>query len=241
MELMSEKVYRQIRNMIAIHRFEPGFRLNVAKLSRELGVSRTPVWEAMRRLEQERVIKTIPNRGVFMATISFERILDLMEVRGLLDRFAGRLACKRANKRMIHRLAQCLPDQLLAIEKSDLSSYYLADNEFHRIIYEASGNSYLMELFESISLHMLPRPHPFHSMASWSRQTLSVYQMHKEVIEGLINRDPERVESALLRHTEIIISYVKEQMRATTQREKIVRSMGNLSVPSPMQLEKPRS
>jgi DNA-binding GntR family transcriptional regulator len=240
-ELMSEKVYRKVRDMIAVHRFEPGFSLNVEKLSRELGVSRTPVWEAMRRLEQEGVVKTIPNRGVFMAKISSERILDVMEVRAILDRLAGRLACKRINKRMIDRLARCLPDQLRAIETADLGAYFLADNRFHRLMYEASGNSYLMELFESITLHMLPVPYSSRLLTSTSHQT-AVYKTHQEVVEGLANRDGTRVETALARHTEIIITHINELARSETQRKEMVRrierefpfSLARLKAPRPL-------
>ena len=75
-ELTNAKVYQKVRNMIALHRFKPGFKLNVQKLSKELGVSRTPVWEAMRRLEQEGVVETIPNRGVFITRALDERGLN---------------------------------------------------------------------------------------------------------------------------------------------------------------------
>jgi DNA-binding GntR family transcriptional regulator len=220
-ELMSEKVYRAVRNMMAVHRFEPGLRINVEKLARELGVSRTPVWEAIRRLEQEGVVRNIPNRGVFMIKISLERMLEVVQVRSALDILAGRLACLRIDDRMIDRLAECLPAQLRAIETADLVAYSAADLRFHRLIYEASHNGYLMEMFESTTFQMLPVPHA--ARFETPAHLASVYVTHREALEGLANRDPDRVETALTRHAEIIADHIKGQMRAGTERKEMVQ------------------
>jgi DNA-binding GntR family transcriptional regulator len=141
---------------------------------------------------------------------------------------------------MIDRLAQCLPDQLRAIETADLAAYFLADNRFHRLIYEASGNSYLRELFESITLHMLPVPYSSRVLTSTPYQT-SVYVAHQEVVEGLANRDQARVETALTRHSDIIMAHVKEQIRAETERKELVRRIKKQSQPSPTPLKTHRS
>ncbi len=229
-ELKYEKVYRQVRDMIAVHRFESGFSLNVERLSRELGVSRGPVWEAMRRLEQEGVIKTIPNRGVFMAEISYKGMLEVVEVRGLLDAYAARLACDRVRKRTIERLGRCLVDQLRAMEVGDVSAYFLSDNTFHSIVYETSGNEYLKELFESITLRMLPVPR-FIDILILPPHQPSVYMYHKDLVDAFINHDPEAAEAAMTRHTQAIVAYLTEKMRAQTERKEIVRRMGKQLTP----------
>jgi DNA-binding GntR family transcriptional regulator len=224
--LKNEQVYQALRDMIALHRFEPGFSLNVQKLSKQFGVSRTPMWEAMRKLEQEKVIETIPNRGVFIRNITFEQILDLMEVRAVMDAFAARLACERISKRMLDRLTRCLPDQLRAIEHGDAAAYLLSDNKFHGLVYEASGNSYLKELHESITLRMLqvpiatdivirpPQPHQ-----------PSLYLSHQQLVEGLARRDLARVDAAVARHHEIVITHLKERKHAEAERKAMVRKL----------------
>ena len=217
--------------MIAIHRFQPGLRLNAEKIARELGVSRTPVWEAIRRLEQEGIVQNIPNRGVFMAEIPLERVLEMIEARSALDKFAGRLASDRISERILNQLGQCLRDQLRAIETADISLYSSADFRFHGLIYEASGNAYLKELFESIILQMLParmRILPILPL---------LYLGHQEIIQGLADRDPDRVEEALVRHTEIIMTHVKEQMRSANERKEMVRRM-RVKVPYTGRLKK---
>lgn len=214
-EILSEKVYRAVRNMIVVHRFEPGFHINVEKLARELGVSRTPAWEAIRRLEQEGVIRNIPNRGVFMVKISLKQMLEVMQVRCALDNLAGTMACERIDDLTLDHLHQCLSDQLQAIERSDLAAYFAEDNRFHRLIYAASGNVCLTELIETITLQMLPVPYSF-SFENPSHLT-SVYETHQAVFEGLMNRDPILVKKAMTRHAEVVITNLEEQIRIETR------------------------
>lgn len=216
---MNEKVYRAIKKMIAIHRFQPGLRLNAEKIARELGVSRTPVWESIRRLEQEGIVQNIPNRGVFMAETPLERVVEMIEARGVLDKFAGRMAADRISDSILKQLRHCLPDQLRAIERADISLYSSLDFRFHGLIYEASGNSYLKELFESITLQTLPA----------RMQILSIlpllYLDHQKIIQGLADRDSDRVEEALTHHTEIVIAHVKKLMQSVNEREEMVRQI----------------
>ena len=89
---LSNKVYLVLKDMIANYRFKPGSRLNVEQLTKELGVSRTPVWEAVSRLEQEGLLETIPNRGVFMTVLTPQKSLQLYQVREVLESMAGGLA-----------------------------------------------------------------------------------------------------------------------------------------------------
>jgi DNA-binding GntR family transcriptional regulator len=210
-------VYRAVKKMIAIHRFQPGLRLNVEKIARELGVSRIPVWEGIRRLQQEGIVRTIPNRGVFLLENPLERSLEIIEVRGALDKLAGRLACERISDRILDKLAQCLQDQLQAIEAADLGLYSSADLRFHGLIYEASGNSYLKEIFESITLQMLP------ARVEWLHILPSLYMGHQEIIEGLANRDAARVEAAITRHVELAMNHVKELLQSANERKEMVR------------------
>jgi DNA-binding GntR family transcriptional regulator len=203
--------------MIAIHRFQPGLRLNVEKIARELGVSRVPVWEAMRRLQQEGIIRTIPNRGAFLLENPLERSLEIMEVLGHLDKLAGRLACERITDRVLDQLAQCLQDQLQAIEKADLGLYSSADLRFHGLICEASGNTYLKEMCESTTLRMLP------ARVEWLCIVPSLYMDHQEIVQGLANQDQARVEAALTRHAELAMNHVKDLLQSAKERKEMVR------------------
>ncbi len=121
--VLSNKVYAALKEMIANHRFQPGARLNVEKISKELEVSRTPVWEAVRRLQQEGLLENIPYRGVFMVEMTLERALELYQVREALEGLAARLAALYANEKILEKMEETLENQIKVIEKGDLLGY----------------------------------------------------------------------------------------------------------------------
>ena len=117
-----------------------------------------------------------------------------------------------------------MSEQLEAIEAGDIAAYFLSDNHFHRLIYEASGNAYLMELYESITLKMLPVPYPMQILMSSLHQT-SIYMTHQEIVDSFINGDADDVEKAFARHTELVISHLKERIRSDIDRKEAVQKL----------------
>ena len=134
-EKLSNQIYAVLKEMIADYRFQPGVRLNIESIARELDVSRTPVWEAVRRLEQEGLVEDIHNRGVFMSSLTAEKALDLYAVREVLEGMAARLAAARIDERSLQKMSECLQRQREAIENRDILAYSKLDFEFqcHRI------------------------------------------------------------------------------------------------------------
>jgi DNA-binding GntR family transcriptional regulator len=216
-QLLAEKVYQGLRRMLADYRWKPGVRVNVMKMARELGVSRTPVWEAVRRLEQEGILQSIPNRGVFMAEASLERSMEVIQARGALDLLAVSLAASRITKKTLDLMNRSLSEQLQAIESADTVRYSSADFQFHRHIYTASGNGYILELFESTSLQM--RPTRLNVLPALP----SLYLWHQEILQGLADGDSGRAEKAMIRHTEIIFNLTQESMRLSLERKELVQ------------------
>ena len=212
-QLMSETVYEALRSIIVGRRFEPGQRLNVEELAREMKVSRTPVWEAIRRLGQEGILQNIRNRGVFMAERPLERVRDILEVRSALDRLASSLAVERIKRPMLDKISQCLPDQLAALEAGDVESYYAADIRFHRFIVEAAGNAYLRGLYESITTHVFPTPFDIATVLP------SIYLVHEEIVVALYDHDHERVDRAVAHHGELLMARLMEQMASEAERK----------------------
>jgi DNA-binding GntR family transcriptional regulator len=214
-EVMSSKVYAAVKDMIADYRFKPGARVNVEKVSRELGVSRTPVWEAVRRLEQEGLLKNIPNRGVFMIEMTLEMAYELFQVRGALERLAGRLAVEHMDNRTVEKMSRCLEDQLKVIEKEDPLGYSRLDFEFHSIIYKASRNRVLEEMLESVRTKMQPV----------NMQILPIlprlYQDHLKILEAMQSKDPDSVEETFIHHNANILEQIKKDMEwaARSKRE----------------------
>jgi len=211
-ELKSAKAYGALKAMVSVYRFQPGVRINVEKLVRELGVSRVPVWEAIRRLEQEGLLQTIPNRGVFMVEMTLERAFELFQVRGALERLAGRLAAENVDKRSLEKLEKCLSQQVEAVQKGDVIAYSELDYQFHSLVYKMSGNFVLGEMLESIRTRMQPVNMQIMPIL------LDLYQDHNAILEGLRARRPDRVEKAFLSHSERLLSQIREEIQISQER-----------------------
>jgi len=203
---LSHQAYVALKEMIGNHRFQPGTRINVEALTRELGVSRTPIWEAIGRLQQEGLLEKVPHRGVFMAVLTPERALDLYAVREVLEGMAARLAAPRIDERTLRRMAASLEKQRPLVEAADLVGYSRVDFDFHAAVYEACGNPFLRDLLDNIKAQM--RPMRIHI----ERILPALYADHVRLYEALAERDPERAEAAFRAHNRVLMQHIREEL-----------------------------
>ncbi len=213
--VLSSKVYEALKEMIAQHRFRPGARVNVERLSKELDVSRTPVWEAVRRLEVEGLLKYIPYRGVFMVETTLQRALELYQVREALEGLAGRLAAQNANEKSLEKMARHLDGQARTINDGDLLGYSMSDFEFHSVIHKMSQNSVLQEMLDSLKAKMQPINMDVKAILP------RLYHDHREVLEALRSGDPDAMEKILRRHNRVVQTQIKKEMERVDQ-EKVL-------------------
>lgn len=210
---LSNQVYEIVKEMIINHRFKPGTRVNIEQIVKEVGVSRTPVWEAVHRLMQEGLLKNIPNRGVFIVTLTPQTALELYMVREVLEGLAARLAVQNMDDRAIKKMAKCLDDQLGVVQKKDLIGYSKLDFNFHAIVYELCGNRVLQEMLEAIKNKM--RPLALHIDPILSK----LYRDHIEIMESLKAMDQGRAEKAFHRHNRLMIGHIKRYMEGDLWKE----------------------
>jgi len=204
--VLSNKVYAAIKEMVANHRFQPGARLNVEKISKELEVSRTPVWEAVRRLQQEGLLQNIPYRGVFMVEMTLERALELYQVREALEGLAARLAALYANEKILDKMGEILENQIKVVEKGDLLGYSRTDFDFHGLIHKMSHNTVLQEMLESLKTKMQP-------ITVEVRPLLPrLYEDHLEIIDVIRSKDPEKSEKVLRRHNRVVQTQIQKEI-----------------------------
>jgi DNA-binding GntR family transcriptional regulator len=153
---LCEAAYARIKAMIAEHRFLPGSRLNVEDLARKLGASRTPIWEAIRKLEQEGLLRSVRNRGVFLVELTRKAAVELYTVREVLEGMAAGIAASRITDRTIEKMEQSLRKQEAIVQRGDLVAYSCEDFHFHELMYAASGNAFLQEILEGIEHKACP-------------------------------------------------------------------------------------
>lgn len=202
---LSERSYFRIKKMISDLRFSPGSRLNVELLARDLGTSRTPVWEAVRRLEQEGLVRNIPNRGVFIVELTRETAIELYTVREVLEGMAARLAVERISPKALEKMERLLRAQEKIVAEEDLVAYSKSDFEFHACIYAACGNSILREMLESIKQKARP-------IAMRITPILSeLFHDHQMIVRALRLRDPLLAEVAFREHNQRVLMQLKAE------------------------------
>jgi DNA-binding GntR family transcriptional regulator len=202
---LSERAYFRIKKMISDYRFSPGSRLNVEQLARDLGTSRTPVWEAVRRLEQEGLVKNIPNRGVFLVELTRQAAIELYTVREVLEGMAARLAVQRISDKALEKMERLLRAQEKIVSEEDLVAYSKSDFEFHACIYAACGNAILREMLESIKQKVRP-------IAMQITPILTeLFHDHEMIVRALRLRDPLLAEVVFREHNQRVLKQLNAE------------------------------
>src|SRR6266540_5162692 len=140
---LTEKAYQAISTAIANLQFKPGEALKQDHLARWLSISRTPVREALRRLEQDGIIQTQPGRGLVVTELTLKDAEDLLEMLAVLDTHAAFLAAQRRTQEQAERLVAIAQDLLVAAERNDIEAWEKIDHPYHERLLEAAGNLFL--------------------------------------------------------------------------------------------------
>ncbi len=143
-------VFQTLRKAILTGELEPGERLMEIQLGEKLGVSRTPIREAIRKLELEGLVIMVPRKGAQVAQFTEKDIQDVLEVRAALEALAAKIACKRMDERAFLKLQLAITEYDYAARDKDLDTMIQKDVEFHEIIFNATQNDKLIYLFNNL-------------------------------------------------------------------------------------------
>lgn len=190
-----EAVYRQIRHAILKGEFPPSAALSEYQLAAQFQLSRTPVREALTRLEQEGMVRTVPGHGTFVAELTPHDIMEIYEVREQLECYAARVAAQRMEpeglSRLEHIILQMHEGAAGNHEKETL------DIDLHRTIVKATQNSRMIAILATLDDQM----HRIRSMwlrkPRWQDHTLAE---HSAIAKGITERDPAGAEKAMRKH-----------------------------------------
>ena len=148
---LREAVYQTLRRAILTDVFKPGERLMEMKLAAQLGVSRTPVREAIHLLEKESLVRQVPRRCVVVAQITPKQLRDVLEVRSMLEELAVQLACRRATAEGFERLKKAEEDFSAAVYgNAPVTELAEKDVAFHDVIYQMTENDKLVQLVANL-------------------------------------------------------------------------------------------
>ena len=199
---LKDQAEEALRAMIQSYRFAPGKWINIERLAKDLGVSRTPVWQALKVLESEGLVKHVPNQGIRMASMTLDMAHDLYLVRGLLEGLASKLAAEKMDRKTIRRLDAILEKQKKIVQKKDVLTYSNSDFEFHGIIYDSCGNWLLRELLENVKA----RSRPF--VRDITPILPDLYRDHLELVDCFKKHNPVCAEKVICRHNNRMRSLV---------------------------------
>jgi len=200
---LNSQIYQILKEMIADQRFNPDSYINVEKLTRELGVSRTPIWEAIRRLEQEGIVVHTPHKGVKVRELTQDMALKLYVVREALESLSARLGAGRATPDTVARMESCLAGQALIVEQVDVVAYSRSDHEFHLLIYESSGNELLTEVLEVLRYKTLPLAF---RMGPYFEEFLG---FHRKILLAFRRNDGQAAEDAMRSHNRRMLEIIR--------------------------------
>jgi len=193
----TKTAYQIIKAGILAQKYPPGSQLKEIQLSAELGLTRTPVREAIIKLESEELVHSIPNRGSFVAEISQGEIEDLFEVREALEDKAAYLAIRRANREELEAIKAALEERGKQIHGEATEGYIIPQMDFHHEMVRLSKNQALVRAWES--LHCKLQVVRTRS-AMREKRYLRALEEHKQILDLIYKGDVERTRKLLAAH-----------------------------------------
>jgi DNA-binding GntR family transcriptional regulator len=196
--LRREIAYERLKDALQHAELEPGQPLSETRLSNALGISRTPVREALHQLAQEGLVQVIPGRAVTVAAPSVRSIMDVVHMRLLLEPELVRLATDAATENEVETLVDTVEEMEIACAIGDHLAWSKADTTFHEILGEACPN----ELLGEIVIQMRNRAHHLANIDSQTNpaRLSACTAEHREIVDHVVLRDGEGAAEAVRQH-----------------------------------------
>lgn len=192
-----DKMFQALRADIIAQRLKPGQAIREDELAQSFGVSRTPIREILRRLEQEDLVKVIPNRGVFVSELTAKDIAEVLEIRTALETAAARSAATKLTEHHLMELKDIRKQLDVAVDLQDSIVSFEADSRLHNLILVAAGNRRAHRIINNLmgQIHRIR----FISGHKPGRISTTVNE-HKRIVAALLNMDPLKAEEAMRIH-----------------------------------------
>ena len=212
---LRDVVFNTLRQAILTGELKPGERLMEIHLANRLGVSRTPIREAIRKLELEGLVTMIPRRGAEVAQITEKSMSDVLEVRRAMDALCVELACERISDEELKELKAACDNFEHAVRSKANKKIAKADVELHDIIVKATGNSRLVQLINNLSEQMYRYRYEYIKDASQHNRLI---EEHRIIYESIVNKDKETASQAAKMHIDNQEKAIMKQLRLERER-----------------------
>ena len=212
------KVFDKIREDILKGRYKKGDELVECTIGKELGVSRTPVREAIRQLELEGLVQLIPNKGAFVTGISSKDVMDMYQIRAKLEGLCAAMAAENITKEQLEEMEEAVYLSDFHADKGNYEQVCQQDGRFHQLLYQASGSGILAHTLSD-----------FHEYLQRVRMASVKFRMrarpsnseHKTILEAIRTKDTKRAEEAAYLHIRNTMENLKNFDMEKVLREEI--------------------
>jgi DNA-binding GntR family transcriptional regulator len=204
-----DRVYHHTRNAILMGEYAPGFPLRIQELATLNNVSTIPVREALRRLEAERLVESVANKGARVAELSFPDLADAYRIRIVLEVEAVRLAFPHLEPEDLESARGIKGEMTRLFEDDRIHEAHEAHRRLHFLIYEKTGSTWLLHIIRALWDHT----ERYRRLATqWGADSQDLGKQHDDVIDALSDRDLERAIAAVRQHFEHPMRMIEERV-----------------------------
>ena len=211
---LRDRIYEIIRDMILHRELEPGEKIIEEEMAERIGVSRTPLREALLRLETDGIVKFIPRRGAFVRRQNKQKIIEVLEVREVLEGLVARLAAQKMDSQNLSRLRACL-ERINETQDTDdqLIRFTHADEEFHSILLDACGSGMLQNMMSTVNTNLKFIRLRTAVIPGRARRTVAE---HYPIMEAIAKKDDRQAERLMRVHIASVTKYALKNIEKMT-------------------------
>jgi len=205
---LREMVYEELKIQILTGAIVPGTRMMEVDLAEEMGVSRTPIREAIRKLEKEGLVTIEPRRGAYASMISTQDMVEILEVRQDLEGLAAYFAASRMSPVEMEELREVADRYNAAVKEGSMKDMIRYDTQFHRMIVDSCNNKILVNMVEQLQELVLRFQYIYYDNF---RRADNMPAEHREIIEAIASGDEDRARAAADVHIDRLKQLVIEE------------------------------
>jgi len=209
-----KQVYEYIRERILNHDIEPSNRLVEAQIAKEIGISRTPVREALHLLEKDGLVESIPRVGYRVKKLALDELDEIFAIRGANEALAAQWALERMDAKSMQALEKNVARTKKALSQGHPETFLDYDDDFHEILVRAAGSQHLYDLCQQ--LRRLVQRYRIESLR-YSTRIAGAVEGHQRILDALKQKDKEGLNRAIAEHLQYSRNDIREQMQSISQ------------------------
>ena len=210
----AQNVYELLRHEIVLNILKPLEAIREGVIAERLGVSRTPVREALLRLSNMGLVDIYPQSGTRVAPIRIEKVRAAQLIREAVEVDVVSRACETASDAGIDKVASLIEDQIVAAGRNDLRRLFELDEAFHRAIFAAAGFAFVSDELDDVKVHL---DRLRYVSVNWPRGADNIVREHQEILAGLRARNSEAAARAMRQHLRAVLIALDIIMRGSNE------------------------